>query len=202
MDLISCPFKEGETFTHWNSLIIVCFIIYSSTVFAKAVVWTAIRISLHIGVRLPHSNSCAHDSFNCEIRSCILLFITRRTYHNTRESGHSNIQWLLHDPAYTSEDIDDTVLRRLLKGLRSVSPYISRLRLAHSNRCDHDPFYCEITDTSTCYAISLHGALLPCQLLLKLLCIACCYVSRVYSLCTDADLTRCLSPHPWIRLER
>ena len=49
-----------------------------------------------------HSSSCAHDSFNCEICSCILSFITRRTYHKSRESDHSNIQWLLHDPASTS----------------------------------------------------------------------------------------------------
>ena len=35
----------------------------------------------------------------------------------------------------------------------SVSPYKSRLRLAHSNRCDHDP----------CYAASLYHALLPCN---------------------------------------
>ena len=85
---------------------------------------------------------------------------TRRTYHNTREEGdHSNMQWLLHDdPAYTSEDIDDTVLRRLLKGLRSVSPYVSRQRLAHNNRCDHVSFYCEITTSSTCHATTLHAS--------------------------------------------
>lgn len=129
--------------------------------------------------RLPldHTNRCAHDTFYCEICSCILIFVTRRTYHNTRKSDHSNIQWLLHDPAYTSEDIDDTVLRRLLKGLRSVSPYISRLRRAHSNRCDYDPFYCEMTPTSTCYATSLYHALLPCNQLYSR-CYLNYYVSR------------------------
>lgn len=64
----------------------------------------------------------------------VLRIYVFRTYHNTRTSNHSNIQWLLHDPAYTSGDIDKGVLQKLLNGLRAVSPYIRRLRMSNNNR--------------------------------------------------------------------
>ena len=92
--------KVSRLQTNWDSLKIVCFIISSSTVLAKAVVWSAIRISLHIGVRLltatavhmtlstaithssPLISHCVSIAVVTKVAGCIIIDTSPFNRHN------------------------------------------------------------------------------------------------------------------------